>query len=349
MCQGGVYRFIGSGHDQGESVEWSLILKAIRPTLGSDDPSGWAYWKREVLAYQSGLLDNLPGGLVAPRCFGIVEHPDEEHWLWLEEVKDELGPQWPLDHYRVVARHLGRFNGAYLMGQSIPSPPWLSRGWLRQYIAGRTPGTTFAPRRAFGTTLGRDSLEHPLVCDVLPASTAEGVCRLWAERHTFLDALDQLPHTFCHLDAFRRNLFARRSADGADETVIIDWTEAGTGAIGEEIVPLVAGTLGYGEVELVKAPELERMVFEGYLSGLRDAGWRGDPRLVRFGYGVASALHYCFVDLQGLLSLAFDEDSRAEWEEASGMLAREMMYYVAELERFLLGLADEARGLLDSL
>jgi hypothetical protein len=32
-----------------------------------------------------------------------------------------------------------------------------------------------------------------------------------------------LPDTICHFDVFHRNLFARKTADGDDKTVMIDW------------------------------------------------------------------------------------------------------------------------------
>ena len=70
-----VYRFAGSAQDQGQTVPWSLILKAVRAPEGEVDPSASSYWKREMLAYQSGLLADLPAGLAAPRCFGVVELP----------------------------------------------------------------------------------------------------------------------------------------------------------------------------------------------------------------------------------------------------------------------------------
>src|SRR3712207_6111628 len=71
----GVYRFAGQAYDRGGGVPWSLILKVWRWREGRDDPASWNYWKRELLAYRSGVLDDLPGGLVAPRCFGVGELP----------------------------------------------------------------------------------------------------------------------------------------------------------------------------------------------------------------------------------------------------------------------------------
>ncbi|MFQ5614419.1 MAG: phosphotransferase, partial [Anaerolineae bacterium] len=279
----GIYRFAGQGRDRGKTVPWSLILKIIRPPAGEDDPGDWNYLKRDVLVYQSGLLADLPGGLAAPRCFGITEETDGEFWLWLEEVADDIGPQWPLTRYGLAARHLGRFNGAYLTGRRpLPSQPWLSRGWLRSLVPQAAPQIAQLPT----------VLDHPLVRRLYPPDVAGGLFRLWAERETFLEALDRLPQTFCHRDAFRRNLFARRGPDGREQTVAIDWVFAGAGAVGAEMVALVVATLGFREVEFDRAQELEIIVFEGYLAGLDAAGWGGDPRLVRFGYAAAAALRY---------------------------------------------------------
>jgi hypothetical protein len=70
----GLYRFRGRAEVQNQVRQWQLILKITRADVGyfSNDPSSWSYWKREALAYQSGLLDDLPGQLTAPRCFGFI-------------------------------------------------------------------------------------------------------------------------------------------------------------------------------------------------------------------------------------------------------------------------------------
>jgi hypothetical protein len=81
-----IYRFAGQGRDQGQKVPWSLILKTLCPAEDNANVSAWNYYKREADAYQSGWLDNLPSGLAAPRCFGVVEHRDGTCWIWLEAV-----------------------------------------------------------------------------------------------------------------------------------------------------------------------------------------------------------------------------------------------------------------------
>src|SRR5512136_1328606 len=72
-----VFRFRGQASDGVESLPWSLILKVVRPSEKASEPAGIWYWKREALAYQSGLLHTLPGGNVtAPACHLVDERPD---------------------------------------------------------------------------------------------------------------------------------------------------------------------------------------------------------------------------------------------------------------------------------
>jgi len=90
----GLYRFAGSGRDQGKAVPWSLVLKVAQSPANvgatdmgeGQDRTHWNYWKREMYVYQSSLLDSLPAGLAAPRCFGVEERPGNVIWLWLRNV-----------------------------------------------------------------------------------------------------------------------------------------------------------------------------------------------------------------------------------------------------------------------
>ena len=333
-----IYRFTGHGHDQAKSVPWSLILKVLRPHDMGANPSSWNYYRREADAYQSGWLDDLPGGLAAPRCFDVVEHSDGTCWIWLEDVTDEIGAQWPLEHYGVVARHLGQFNGAYLVDRPLPSWPWLSSGWLREYVE---QNAATMPRI-------RDSLDHPLVRRLWPGDASERQFRLWEDREHFLGALDCFPRTICHRDAFRRNLFARKTGDGGFQTLAIDWAYAGQGAAGEELVPLVVGSAALFEVDLAQFQTLEDIVFDGYLEGLRDAGWKGDPRQVRLGY-LAGSIRYRFAELWRFLAMILDEDLHGFYEQAFGRPVGEVLDYWAQGLSVVDNLTDEARELMDAL
>ena len=331
-----VYRFSGQGHDHGQKVPWSLILKTVYPAGDNTHVSAWNFYRREPDAYKSGWLEDLPGGLAAPRCFGVVEHPDGACWIWLEDVRDEIGPLWPLEQYGVVAFHLGQFNGAYLGGLPLPSWPWLSSGWLRTYVALSGPAIP----------LIRDSLDHPLVRRTWPGDAGARLFRLWEGRDLYLGALDCLPQTLCHLDMFRRNLFVRKTAEGEDQTVAIDWSYAGRGAIGQELVALVLAGVAFNEVDFSQAQALEDIVFDGYLEGLHHAGWRGDPRQVRLGY-TAGSFRYRFAELEKAMSLILDESRHAWAERVFGRPIEESQDHWAQVGNLVDRLTDEARELMD--
>jgi hypothetical protein len=149
----GVYRVSGTANDRDIRRDWALVLKIIRPAAAAWNPAAREidhpiYWKREALAYQSGMLDDLPGGIAAPRCLALEERADESCWLWLEQVEDSYGSRWPLAQYAQAARALGRFNGAYLAGRALPAYPWLG-----------PPGALRGTLQAFAFV--RDVVENP--------------------------------------------------------------------------------------------------------------------------------------------------------------------------------------------
>jgi hypothetical protein len=329
-----LYRFAGSARDLDETVRWTLILKILNAQSDADSASSH-YWRREAEAYRSGLLDELPSDLAAPRCFGVIEYANESCWLWLEDVIDDIG-RWPLERYGLAAYHLGRFNGQFVTTRRLPTWPWLSASWIRSDI------------KVFGAEVGRlrDNLGRPLMRRFLPGDGAELLLRLWAEHETFMAALDGLPQTLCHFDAFRRNLFAK-SAAGGDHTILIDWAFLGTGPIGAEIVSLVLLTLIFREVPELQARDLDGVAFEGYLRGLRDAGWQGESRQVRLGYTAAMALRrlaiigYMLPEILGQ-----DPHPRPRMEDVFGMPIDECGDHVARIGQFVETLAQEARDLI---
>ena len=105
---GGLFRFDGQGWDGAELKAWSAVLKVIkRPGNEGEEAQGLGYWRRELLAYQSGMLADLAGGVRAPRCYGVNEQADGA-WIWLENIVESASPIWTLDHFQQAARHLGR-------------------------------------------------------------------------------------------------------------------------------------------------------------------------------------------------------------------------------------------------
>jgi hypothetical protein len=335
-----LYRVQGQANTNAGVRPWSLILKVIQPTTGSQEPWQRDYWKRELLIYQSDLLTHLPGGLAAPRCLGIIEQAAEEFWLWLEDLGEDEETAWPLERYALAARHLGEWNGAYLVQRPLPPQPWLSStAYIGQRLALAEPGIAELPQIS----------QQPFFADLFPDNRLARMLRLWAERQPLLARLEQLPRTLCHRDAFRRNLRVRQGAAGQPQTVALDWAATGIGVLGEELVPLFALTLRFFTVEIGRIAELDALIFAGYIDGLRAAGWQGDARLVRFGFTVLAAL------LMGVSEPAIKLPSVARriaalpvGAEPLRILGPGLAQNVA-LKRHLFALGDEALTLLAAL
>jgi hypothetical protein len=328
-----LYRVSGSAETQGTTHRWSLVLKVFRMRGRADDPLRWNYWKREPLAYQMGLLAALPGGLVAPRCYGVTEQRAGEVWLWIEDVADLGRQQWSLDDFACAARHLGRFNGAYLAGQTLPAYAWLSQGRLRAWVAFCADAVAALP----------GNLRHPLVQDRFSDAAISRLLQLWADREALLDGLDQLPRIFGHLDAFARNLTVR-GVESCKQLIAIDWASVGFGAVGEELAPLIAASLIFFEADVSIAYELDAVAFTAYSNGLRDAGARVDKAAARFGYTAVAGLRYG-LGIALDIGIAGDKQYHAWVEQALGHSVEAMITRDAAVADFLAEHIDEAYDL----
>lgn len=325
-----VYRLSGVARVGVVERSWDVVLKVIRPGAGSDDPSHIRYRKRELLLYRSGLLDELPDGLGAPRCFGSEELADGTSRIWLEYVRESQDHAWSLDRWALAARHLGRVNGAYLVGRRLPDAPWLKGRRLGSWLDGHVP---LVARIAAAP-------DNPELRQWWPRPVVDSILRLWDERDAFLEALERLPRTFGHGDAIRRNLRSRRRG-GVEETVAIDWEHAGAYAAGEEVGQTLSVASAFFDLDPSSLPALDEALFDGYLAGLGDAGWRGDPRPVRFAYTAHAALRNAFNAVGASVPdaarrSAIPRDLGHSWEELAERRAA--------IRPFLLERANEARA-----
>lgn len=113
------------GDAAGVETAHRVVRKQVRPltsgrhALASRDPDHWAYWRREPLAYASGLLPRAPG-LSAPTVLAV-----EDDVVVTAEVTG------PPEEPAVAARRLGRWQAT----TPIPTEPWLAHHQLAQRIA----------------------------------------------------------------------------------------------------------------------------------------------------------------------------------------------------------------------
>lgn len=272
----GLFRFSGQGRDGARTRSWSVVLKTLKAPDQPQDPTSLWYWKREALLAQSNLPSSLPGPLAAPRFYDVRERSDGA-WIWMELITDAVGEPWHLEHYAFAADQIGRFNAAYATGATLPAAPWLCRDHAREWTEGLSP---------------QDAWANPYVQRHFPADLQTRVMQLWAERARFYAALDQAPQIFSHFDCQRRNLVIRNRADGRPELVAVDWGLCGLAALGGDLMALIGSSVALYEWEPARLGELEAVVFDAYLAGLRAGGWRGDAAWVRLSYTAWLGLHW---------------------------------------------------------
>jgi hypothetical protein len=328
----GLFLFSGQGHDERGTRSWSVVLKHFTDPGVEQDPHSQWYWKRELLVAQSGITKNLPGSVVAPRFYNLVEG-DGTDWLWMEYLIGTTPQAWTQENFVFAAQELGRFNGAYLAGLPLPDFPWLSKGHAR------TMSDTFPPRNAW---------DNALVRQFFPERIRERVMRLWDERDYFIDTLNRLPQTFSHFDYQRRNLFIRMRNDGQDEIAAIDWALCGIDAVGGDLSSLVGTSAVVFELDRSALPAVETAVFEAYITGLREAGWDGDAQLARLGYTAFLAIYWGGV-LPGGTAAFSSEELVTMVRQRFGCSQDELASVWATICEFALDRADEARELMSRL
>ena len=104
---------------------FTVIKKSFRPLThgrhagGAEDPRHWAYWRRELLAYESGLLPRGPG-LRAPRWLGT-----DGDAIYLEPATG------PAERPELAAERLAVWQAA----ADVPEVAWLSGPQLTQRLA----------------------------------------------------------------------------------------------------------------------------------------------------------------------------------------------------------------------
>ncbi len=100
---------------------------------------------------------------------------------------------------------------------------------------------------------------------------------------------------------------------------------------------------------MAHAAELDATVFAGYLAGLRDLEWQGDPRVVRYGFAAAVALLLGVGGVGVWIPALVDNALLQGVEQALGQPRDRIVERFAALQTYLLVLGDEARALRTSV
>ena len=354
----GLYRLTGLARvGSVDDVGWAVVLKVLGDVAFPGNPLdvGWLhdpqdinYWKREAVAFESGLLDDWPGPLVAVRCLGVDHTEPGVSWLWLEaQGGAQVRHTWSLAEQAVLAYDLGALAAQWVgRAPSASRYPWLLQRWLRGGLACfQDVGIRHA--------LDHDGCwEHPLVVAALPADARQRVRSLFDGVEELLAVLESLPVTLAHHDTQPSNFFIRRPTEGDGRTVAIDWGFLGLAPVGHDLGCHLWANMRTWTIDPREAADLDRGSTSSYLQGLTDFGWDGDEQAVLFARAAAAAIttatHY-LLDVSGLCEEMPNYFGHGSWphelaQQHQLSVEALMTRWAAGLD-YILDLGDQAQAL----
>ena len=271
----GIFRVYGTVIVSEKEIQWSLILKIIKPE--NDEKNNALhhnYWKREALVNQSGILCELPYVICAPQCYKVEEKENNSVWIWMEEIIEDNKQPWSDNEFAFVARKLGIFNGTYLTEKAIPDYPWICRNWIKSWI---------------------DSCKKYSIDPTVYFSKVQKIYNLnsiynsynYLNKHLnkHLRALESLPRVLAHQDLSKQNMFITTLQNSTKKQLtLIDWQFLSISGLGEDLGKLFGVALSQQHIPIVKMDHFKDLLFTNYLEGLREAGWNGDASLPQYGF-----------------------------------------------------------------
>ncbi|MGV3465173.1 MAG: phosphotransferase [Heyndrickxia sp.] len=325
----GIYRIYGSVIIMGKETSWSLIVKIIKQDhADKNHPQHHNFWKREALINQSKLLDDLPEVIHTPQCYMVEEKPNGTVWIWMEEIKKNNIELWSENEFAFVAKQLGIFNGAYVMGKEIPDYTWICRNWLKSWV-NDCKKYSIDPTNYYPQLKGQYDLD-----DIWNSFIYLNQNR---EKHFY--TLSTLPRVLAHQDLSKQNMFIHRIQGSEKKLTFIDWQFLSISGLGEDLGKLYGVALSQRDIPIEKGEFYQELLFRNYLEGLMDAGWNGDRALPRYGFCASFALRSAW-ELPKLIRLSASSPTELD---SRNICAKKLLTRIVSIQ---MDLGKEANELL---
>ena len=357
----GLFRLAGIARSSGGGeVPWIVVLKVVADVDMTGDPQidrythepeGINYWKREALAFSSGLLIGWPGPLVPVHCYRVEEVSKSQAWIWLE-AREGAGPHalWTIEQLASAAYDFGALAAQWQSKlPDVRHYSWLAQRWLRGWVG---LVRIFAVDHFLDHDgCGNGSAVEPF----LNESTRRRIAELISDADDLLAGFESLPVTLAHHDPQWGNLFAAAPDESPARTVAIDWGFIGLAPVGSDLGLHIGQDIMSWGIDQRRTAEHDQASTTAYVSGLQDYGWNGDVNSVKFAHATAAALNagtWLAMEVSWLcpdMAERFGSDA-AVWP--TRVAAKQGISTTAVVERwasgfnYVLDLADEARQLL---
>jgi hypothetical protein len=309
----GLWRATGFAHSGTDIIEWSLVVKAVTlppdTRLDHDDARFLNYWRREIEAFRSPLMQDLPSGLQTPAYYGDVDLDlnDKHALLFMEDLGSIDRASWDVDAYVFAARAFAAWQRPFVSRVPLPAEWWLADDVARRWV-GITQ--SYYEQLVALAASGYEPLAalNRKTCD--PAMRP--LLRTIYEPESLLVPLDHLPHVLCHNDANIDNLVIRQTPSGK-ELVMFDIQWTGTAGVGTELgqflchVPM--------EAEGQTREQIEARIIDAYADELNAEGAVVTRQQVEFGYSASAAIrqfHFALALLAEGLADLIDSEAEAE-------------------------------------
>lgn len=271
----GFLRVSGQISNCTEFADWRFVIKVLEPSAMTFEgmTDNFNSPAREIGVFESGFFEGFDGGFRASPCHGITRSGTAT-LLWLEDLSDSVPHPWGRDELLIAARQVGMFNGSWPESRA-PDGDWLDTDYVTNRPMSGIKGGWFLSFE--------DDSAKPIMAELNSISGINGIENMSSEFSEIANSLTAIPRTVCHNDFHSRNAFFRYEVNGP-VTYAIDWASVGLGPVGLDGGTLAGGGLLWQEDEARTVSEIEMKLFDEYVRGLDEAGFRCNSNLVRLGY-----------------------------------------------------------------
>jgi len=217
-----------------------------------------------------------------------------------EEIKEDNKQPWSEKEFSYVARQLGIFNGAYMLGKTLPDYVWICRKWLTSWV----------------NSCKKYAIDPAMyISKVIKHSELDRIYTSYLQLHrdldTHLNVSDNLPRVLAHQDLSKQNMYINLHNVNNKQLTLIDWQFLSISGLGEDLGKLFGVALSQKDIPIEKVDDYKELLFTSYIEGLKEAGWHGDNTLPQFGFYMSFALRSAW-EVPKLIKLAADYSIKPE-------------------------------------